>query len=606
MAINYFTLLTKIGQASIANAIALGQKVNLTEMAIGDGNGNPTVPKESQTSLVNEVYRAQVNQLMTDPDNPNYLIAEMIVPTNVGGWSVREVGLFNDEENLIAIANFPETYKPKLEEGSGRDLVIRIILQVQSTDAVTLKIDPTVILASQAWVKENFTRAILLPGGTTGQILAKKSNANGDTEWKDIDIPEQINADWNATEGNAEILNKPTTLAGYGITDGASKTDLQNIQKNEIKTRVRSTEYSVGNIVNAPYIHDAILVCTTAGTTSDEELGEGSISVGADIEDGTVVWNVRNKFSTGLKRVEGTVSLDSHASQTGEYGCGNEQYFGHVKVVDDCFSNKLAADSVALSPYGAITAINNVMLGKTAGTITSSTNWTCPVSGKYTFTLVGGGGGGGGGSYNVYYTYSSGTRAASGGGGGGGGGGEVKTVSLTLEKHATVEIVIGGGGAGGNGGIGTTDTRQEYGRPGVSGQSGGNTSVSVSGTMHTAVGGGGGEGASGPTIANKNNIGGGGGAAGIHHSVGDAPARGTNGVGATSLAASIGGNGGKGGISGTSSIYSRYGNGGGGGAGKGYSTYGNAGYAQTLAQSGNGGNGGNGAQGMVHIILEAI
>lgn len=207
MAINYFTLLTKIGQASIANAIALGQKVNLTEMAIGDGNGNPTVPKESQTELVKEVYRAHVNQLMTDPDNPNYLIAEMIVPTNVGGWSVREVGLFDEAKNLIAIANFPETYKPKLEEGSGRDLVIRIILQVQSTDAVTLKIDPAVILASQAWVKENFTRAILLPGGTTGQILAKKSNANGDTEWKDIDIPEQANADWNATEGNAEILN---------------------------------------------------------------------------------------------------------------------------------------------------------------------------------------------------------------------------------------------------------------------------------------------------------------------------------------------------------------------------------------------------------------
>ena len=118
---------------------------------------------------------------MTDPDNPNYLIAEMIVPTNVGGWSVREVGLFDNAKNLIAIANFPETYKPKLEEGSGRDLVIRIILQVQSTDAVTLKIDPTVILASQAWVKENFTRAILLPGGTTGQILAKTAIRNGKT-----------------------------------------------------------------------------------------------------------------------------------------------------------------------------------------------------------------------------------------------------------------------------------------------------------------------------------------------------------------------------------------------------------------------------------------
>ena len=213
MANTYYTLLTQAGQASIANAIALGQQVTLTHMAVGDGNGSPTVPKETQTELVHEVYRAAINQLLTDPDNPNYLIAEMIVPTNVGGWFVREVGLFDEDDNLLAIANFPETYKPKLEEGSGRDLIIRIILQVQSTDAITLKIDPTIVLASQAWVKENFTRAILLPGGTTGQFLAKKSNADGDTEWKDLEIPEQVNADWNATEGAAQILNKPTLSA---------------------------------------------------------------------------------------------------------------------------------------------------------------------------------------------------------------------------------------------------------------------------------------------------------------------------------------------------------------------------------------------------------
>ena len=213
MANTYYTLLTQAGQASIANAIALGQQVTLTHMAVGDGNGSPTVPKETQTELVHEVYRAAINQLLTDPDNPNYLIAEMIVPTNVGGWFVREVGLFDEDDNLLAIANFPETYKPKLEEGSGRDLIIRIILQVQSTDAITLKIDPTIVLASQAWVKENFTRAILLPGGTTGQFLAKKSNADGDTEWKDLEIPEQVNADWNATEGATAILNKPKLSA---------------------------------------------------------------------------------------------------------------------------------------------------------------------------------------------------------------------------------------------------------------------------------------------------------------------------------------------------------------------------------------------------------
>lgn len=184
MANNFYTLLTSIGQATIANAIALGQKVSLTHMSVGDGNGNSTVPKESQTTLVNEVYRSQVNQLTTDPDNPNYLIAEMIVPTNVGGWAVREVGLFDENENLIAIANFPETYKPKLEEGSGRDLVIRIILQVSNTNAVVLKIDPAIILASQSWVIENFNKKTLFPGGKEQQVLTKFSDNDGDMGWK--------------------------------------------------------------------------------------------------------------------------------------------------------------------------------------------------------------------------------------------------------------------------------------------------------------------------------------------------------------------------------------------------------------------------------------
>lgn len=184
MANTYYTLLTTIGQASIANTIALNQTVSLTHMAVGDGNGAPTVPKESQTGLVNEVYRAPINQLTTDLDNPNYLIAEMIVPTNVGGWSVREVGLFDEEGYLIAIANFPETYKPKLEEGSGRDMVIRIILQVSNTDVVTLKVDPTIILASQAWVIDNFSKNKLFPGGAKDQVLTKLSDNSGDMGWK--------------------------------------------------------------------------------------------------------------------------------------------------------------------------------------------------------------------------------------------------------------------------------------------------------------------------------------------------------------------------------------------------------------------------------------
>lgn len=193
MAATYYTLLTTIGQASIANAVALGEMVNLTHMAVGDGNGNPTTPNENQTALVRERYRASINQLTVDPANPNYIISEMIVPTNVGGWSVNEVGVFDDHGQLIAVANFPATYKPIIADGSGRDLIIRIIIQVSNSSVVTLKIDPAVVLASQAWVTSNFVKKTTVAGGTTGQILAKNSNANEDFHWVDPSAAVDVN-----------------------------------------------------------------------------------------------------------------------------------------------------------------------------------------------------------------------------------------------------------------------------------------------------------------------------------------------------------------------------------------------------------------------------
>lgn len=181
----YFTLLTKIGQAKIANAIALGDTVAWTTMAVGDGNGNPTVPNENQTALVRENYRAPINQLTVDPDNPNYMVSELVVPTTVGGWTVYEVGIFDADGDMIAVANFPATYKPQLEEGSGRDLVVRIIIQVSNASIVTLRVDPAMVLASQKWVVDNFVRKVTVAGGTTGQVLAKASNANEAFQWVD-------------------------------------------------------------------------------------------------------------------------------------------------------------------------------------------------------------------------------------------------------------------------------------------------------------------------------------------------------------------------------------------------------------------------------------
>ena len=217
----YYTLLTKIGQARIANAVALNQMVNLTYMAVGDGNGNPTTPNENQTALVREKYRATINQLTVDPENPNYLVAEMIVPTTVGGWSIYEVGVFDDQNQLIAVANFPATYKPELVEGSGRDLIVRIIIQVSNTSVVTLKIDPAITLASQAWVAANYVKKITVAGGTTGQVLAKKSNANEDFQWVDPTAAVDVNV-FSREETQTVASGQTIVNLAQLTTDGAA------------------------------------------------------------------------------------------------------------------------------------------------------------------------------------------------------------------------------------------------------------------------------------------------------------------------------------------------------------------------------------------------
>lgn len=154
MATKYFALLTNIGAAKLANATALGAQVEITQMAVGDGNGMLPTPNPAQTALTHELRRAQLNMLTIDPVNTNQIIAEQVIPEDVGGWWIREVGLFDKDGDMIAVANCAETYKPQLQEGSGRVQVIRVILIVSSTEAVTLKIDPSVVLATRKYVDD--------------------------------------------------------------------------------------------------------------------------------------------------------------------------------------------------------------------------------------------------------------------------------------------------------------------------------------------------------------------------------------------------------------------------------------------------------------------
>ncbi|EHP6175722.1 phage tail protein [Escherichia coli] len=154
MATKYYAVLTNVGAAKLANATALGVQVEITQMAVGDGNSALPTPNPAQTALVHELRRAPLNTLSIDPNNANQIIAEQVIPEDVGGWWIREIGLFDKDGDMIAVANCAETYKPQLQEGSGRVQVVRMILIVSSTAAVTLKIDPSVVLATRQYVDD--------------------------------------------------------------------------------------------------------------------------------------------------------------------------------------------------------------------------------------------------------------------------------------------------------------------------------------------------------------------------------------------------------------------------------------------------------------------
>lgn len=148
----FYAILTAVGEARLANAAALGVAWRITHMGVGDANGTEPQPQRTQTALINERRRAALNQLSVDPTNSSIIIAEQIIPEDVGGWWIREIGLYDEAGDLVAVGNCAPSYKPLLTQGTGRNQIIRMSLIVSSSEHVELKIDPSIVLASRRYV----------------------------------------------------------------------------------------------------------------------------------------------------------------------------------------------------------------------------------------------------------------------------------------------------------------------------------------------------------------------------------------------------------------------------------------------------------------------
>ena len=150
----FYIILTKIGREKIANATALGELVGLTKFQVGDSNGEYYEPTEEQTALKNVVWEGNINSLRIDEKNPNWIVIETILPGTVGGFMIREAAVLDNENNIIAIGKYPETYKPRAEDGSIKDLVVKMILQLSNTSNVTLEVDPTLVFVTQKHIQD--------------------------------------------------------------------------------------------------------------------------------------------------------------------------------------------------------------------------------------------------------------------------------------------------------------------------------------------------------------------------------------------------------------------------------------------------------------------
>lgn len=180
----FYTILTTIGKAKLANSAALGTKLNLTKFQVGDGGGAYYNPTENQTSLKNKVWEGSIGSISVDSENPNWIILETIISSQDGGFIIREAGVFDDNNDLIAIGKYPETYKPVLAEGSAKDLIIKMILEVSNTSSVTLKVDPTVIIATKKDIEvlEQKIKDINVPvksvNGKIGEVVLSADDIN--------------------------------------------------------------------------------------------------------------------------------------------------------------------------------------------------------------------------------------------------------------------------------------------------------------------------------------------------------------------------------------------------------------------------------------------
>ncbi|HBI2747710.1 TPA: tail fiber protein [Escherichia coli] len=319
MSTKFRTVITTAGAAKLAAATAPGgRKVNITTMAVGDGCGKLPVPDAGQTGLIHEVWRHALNKISQDKRNSNYIIAELVIPPEVGGFWMRELGLYDDAGTLIAVANMAESYKPALAEGSGRSQTCRMVIIVSSVASVALTIDTTTVMATQDYVDDKIAehgQSRRHPDASlTAKGFTQLSNATNSTSETLAATPKAVKAAYDLANG--KYTAQDATTARKGLVQLSSATN----STSETLAATPKAVKAAYDLANGKYTaQDATtarkgLVQLSSATNSDSETLAATpkaVKTAYDLANGKYTAQDATTARKGLVQLNSAINSDS-------------------------------------------------------------------------------------------------------------------------------------------------------------------------------------------------------------------------------------------------------------------------------------------------------
>ncbi|HAX2301676.1 TPA: phage tail protein [Escherichia coli] len=368
MTVKYYAILTNQGAARLANATMLGSKLNLTQMAVGDANGVLPTPDPAQTKLINQKRIAPLNLLSVDPNNQSQIIAEQIIPENEGGFWIREIGLYDDEGVLIAVANCPETYKPQLQEGSGRTQTIRMILVVTNTEAITLKIDPSVVLATRKYVDDKISEheqsrrhpdASLTVKGFTQ--LSSAINSESETL---AATPKAVKAAYDLANGKYTAQNATTTQKGIVQLSSATNSTSETLAATPKAVKAVMGETNKKAPLNSPALTGTPTTPTAPQGTNSTQIASTAFvmaAIAALVDSSPDALNTLNELATALGNDPNFATTMTNALAGKQPKDATLTALAELATSADKLPYFTGADRAALT---ALTSVGRAILGK--------------------------------------------------------------------------------------------------------------------------------------------------------------------------------------------------------------------------------------------------